>query len=172
MVLDFSLAFIFLGKTVKTHSCMVSATMQRTSLSTVESVADVMWNFKWKQCAGQIPLTAATSLSGHLPCLSLLLFQCWQTPARHDFQKRYGFASQMMSLASVPYFPWSILLVVQVLPETCYGSCDKCQQKAQVLILAVMRKGEVSLLTTFLFCSELHLRFRFLRLVPAELILC
>lgn len=47
MVLDFSLVFIFLGKTVKTHSCMVPATIQMiSSLSTVESVAGGMWNFR------------------------------------------------------------------------------------------------------------------------------
>ena len=97
MVLDFSLAFIFLGKTVKTHSCMVSATIQMTSsLSTVRSVADVMWNFKRKQCAGQIPLTAATCSSGRLPCLIPLLFQYWKTPARHGFKELCGSASQMM----------------------------------------------------------------------------
>lgn len=53
MVLDFSLAFIFLGKTVKIHSCMVSATIQMTSLSTVKSVADVMWNFKGSNVLGK-----------------------------------------------------------------------------------------------------------------------
>jgi len=61
MVWDFSLAFIFLGKTAKTHRCMVSATIQMTlSLSTVKSVACVVWSLRRKQGAGQMLLTAAT----------------------------------------------------------------------------------------------------------------
>lgn len=53
MILDFSLAFIFLGKTVYKLGGMVFAAIQMT-LSPVKSMADVMWNFKREQRAGQI----------------------------------------------------------------------------------------------------------------------
>lgn len=35
-----------------------------------------------------------------------------------------------------------------------------------------MRRGELSLLTIFLFCFVLHLHSVFFRLVPAEILLC
>lgn len=70
-----------------------------------------MWNFRRKQCAGQMLQLPV------LPSPYLALSQYWKVPARQDWKKHCGSASQVMNFIQSLTFPWTILLGVQVLPE-------------------------------------------------------
>lgn len=52
-----------------------------------------------------------------LPSPYLTLSQNWKVPARQDWKKNCGSASQVMNFIQSLTFPWTILLGVQVLPE-------------------------------------------------------
>lgn len=97
MVLDFSLAFIFLGKTVKTHSYMVSANIQMAaSLSTVKSVADVSGTSKGSNVLGKYRWLQPPVLVGTCPALSHYFSSTGKRQLDLTSKKHCGSASQMM----------------------------------------------------------------------------
>lgn len=97
---------------------MVSANIQMAaSLSTVKSVADVSGTSKGSNVLGKYRWLQPPVLVGTCPALSHYFSSTGKRQLDLTSKKHCGSASQMMWLASVPYFPWSILSVVQVLPE-------------------------------------------------------
>lgn len=89
----------------------VSAAIQ-LSLNTVKSVVG---NVELQKEA-MFWADAAAACAGRHHGLIPVLPQYWKIPARQDWKRHCGSASQMMGLPSVP-LPWIILLGVQVLLE-------------------------------------------------------